>query len=422
MCLRLVLCALPSATVLAQGALTNGVNHTETLTAGTTNSYTFTANAGDGLVFRVGTTNFTPRLVVLGPGGVVIGSAGFNNSANHDTYLTLRATNSGTFTVRVSSFFAGGTGTYGLRFGQPPGEFSVPANDEGGTLTNGAVAPGAIALGDFDMWSFTATNGNNISLRVGTTGFTPYLTLYGPNGALIGTAGFNNSFNHDTYLNLVATNSGTFTVVLMSFFYDHQTSASGDYNLTLARAPGSFVVSPGDEGGAMTNGAIHSGTIALGELDMWSVTAAAGDSIVLRVGTSGFTPDLFLYGPDGALIDSEGFNHSGNHDAYLVGEHCGWRAGHVEFHGNERGQHCVARWYCWLHALFDSLRSQWRDDRRGGHCQQLQSRRLSGAAGHQQRHVHGRAQQLLPRPQRQRRRHLQSDSGENARSLCRLAR
>ncbi len=256
--------------------------------------------------------------MVLGPGGVVIGSAGFNSGLNHDTYLALRATNSGTFTVRVSSFFAGGSGTYGLRFGQPPGGFIVPAGDEGGTLTNGAVAPGDIALGDFDMWSFTATNGDSIVLRVGTSGFTPYMVLFGPNGAVLETAGFNSGANHDTFMTLRATNSGTFTVVVTSYYYDHNGSASGTYNLTLAQSPVSFVVSPGDQGGALVNGSVNGGTIGLGELDMWSFAATNGQSIVLRVGTTNFTPYLLLYGPNGALIGFEGTASSLNHDAYLT--------------------------------------------------------------------------------------------------------
>src|SRR5688572_14256486 len=119
MLLASVFCAVNA---IAQGALTNGANHTGTLVVGTTNTYTFSATAGDSFVLRIGTTNFTPRLVVFGPGGVSIGSAAVNSGLNHDVMLSLRTTNSGTFTVAVSSFYAGGSGTYGLRFGQIPGD------------------------------------------------------------------------------------------------------------------------------------------------------------------------------------------------------------------------------------------------------------------------------------------------------------
>jgi hypothetical protein len=38
----------------------------------------------------------------------------------------------------------------------------------------------------------------------------------------------------------------------------------------------------------MTNGGNYPGTNSLGDLDLWSFTANAGDNIVLRLGTFGF--------------------------------------------------------------------------------------------------------------------------------------
>ena len=50
------------------------------------------------------------------------------------------------------------------------------------------------------------------------------------------------------------------------------------------------------------------GTISVGDLDAWSFSANAGDSVVVRVGqltTAGyFNPWLRIYGPDGALVGS----------------------------------------------------------------------------------------------------------------------
>ncbi len=46
--------------------------------------------------------------------------------------IAYTATNSGTFTVLVSSWLPGGTGTYVLHLAQIPEPFIVPAGDEGG--------------------------------------------------------------------------------------------------------------------------------------------------------------------------------------------------------------------------------------------------------------------------------------------------
>ena len=59
---------------------------------------------------------------------------------------------------------------------------------------------------------------------------------------------------------------------------------TGTYQLNYVDMPGSIVVSPGDQGGPMTNGALYAGTISSGDLDAWSFTANAGDSVVVRVG------------------------------------------------------------------------------------------------------------------------------------------
>src|ERR1039458_2940167 len=53
----------------AQTTLLNGTNVDGTLLANTTNSYTFTANTGDNINLRVGTTNFEAWLQLFGPGG-----------------------------------------------------------------------------------------------------------------------------------------------------------------------------------------------------------------------------------------------------------------------------------------------------------------------------------------------------------------
>ncbi len=81
-----------------------------------------------------------------------------------------------------------------------------------------------------------------------------------------------------------------------------------DITTCLGQTGASIVVSPGDEGGPMTNDVMHTGTIDVGDLDVWNFTATNGDSIVVRmgetVGGSGLTPWLRLYGPDGTLLGS----------------------------------------------------------------------------------------------------------------------
>ncbi len=286
----LIIAMLMSGSARAQTPLANGASQAGTLVANTTNAYTFTANAGDNVVLRLGTVGFDGNLNLYGPTSALLKTA----ASGVDAELDYTATNSGTFTVRVSSYVAGGNGTYVLHLAQFPEPFIVPAGDEGGPMTNGGNYAGTNSLGDLDIWSFTASAGDNIVLRLGTAGFDGNLSLYGPNGVLLKTA----ASGVDAELDFTATNSGTFTALVRSY----ASGTTGTYVLHLAQFPEAFIVPSGDEGGSMTNGGNYAGTITLGDLDLWSFTANAGDNIVLRLGTVGFDGNLNLYGPNGVLL------------------------------------------------------------------------------------------------------------------------
>src|SRR2546428_528936 len=134
------------------------------------------------------------------------------------------------------------------------------------------------------------------------------MRLYGPAGALLDSSVILNvtASGAAVEVGARATTSGTFTVVATdaSGFL----SGSGTYRLKLAKTANPIVISPGDEGGVMTNEVMHTGTIDVGDLDVWNFTANTGDSIVVRMGEivsgSSLTPWLRLYGPNGALLDS----------------------------------------------------------------------------------------------------------------------
>jgi hypothetical protein len=290
----------------AQGTLANGAREEGTISAANTaDSWTFAANAGDGIFLRVGATNFTPTIQLYDPSNALVVQTNSGNGFTRDGFVSAQATKSGTYTVLVSASYAGQSGGYALYLAQAPGTFVVSAGDEGGALINGSLNPGTISLGDLDLWNFTANAGDSLMLRVGATNFTPWIRLYGPNGALVGETNSGNGFTRDGFLTLQATNAGAYTVVVSASY----AGQSGDYALSLAQAPATFVVSAGDEGGALTNGTLNPGTISLGDLDLWSFKANAGDSLVLRVGATNFTPWIRLYGPNGVLV---GETNSGN--------------------------------------------------------------------------------------------------------------
>ncbi len=295
-------------------AISSGEFQTGSIGGGSIDTYTFSGNAGDNVVVRVGTTNFVPLIDLYAPGGALVTNAFTANGANRDAVLYYQLTNSGTFTISVSSYYAGGTGTYGLKFGQIPGPFTVPAGEAGGAMTNGATYTGEIMLGGFNLWSFSGTAGDSIELRMGGTNFSPRIDLYGPDGSVLTNAFTANGSYRDAWLALRLTNSGTFTVVVSSYFLN----TYGGYSLSLAKAPGTFVVSPGQQGGALTNGSRNDGLIGLGGLQMWAFSGNSGDSIQLRMGATNFSPRIALYGPDGSLLTNAFTANGAYRDAWLA--------------------------------------------------------------------------------------------------------
>jgi hypothetical protein len=273
----------------AQIVLTNAAHQAGNI-SNSTNTYTLTANTGDNLVLRLGTTNFDGNLQLYGPTSTLLATA----ASGTDAELDYTATNSGTFTVLVSSYLSGGAGSYVLCLAQFPEPFVEPPGQAGGPISNGGDYPGTNSLGDLSMWSFPANTGDNIVLRLGTTNFDGNLRLYGPNGALLKTA----VSGTDAELDWTATNSGTFTALVSSYL----SQGAGTYVLYLAQFPEAFIVPPGQAGGPISNGGDYPGTNSMGALSLWSFPANNGDNIVLRLGTTNFDGNLRLYGPNGALL------------------------------------------------------------------------------------------------------------------------
>src|SRR6266478_9928824 len=131
------------------------------------------------------------------------------------------------------------------------------------TLTTGGNHDGTILPNQTNSWTFTATSGDRIVLRgaalTSTNSFNPWLRIYNPNGILIADSGVNNGNLPVEEVALVATNGGTFTV-LINASGNANFNGTGAYRLYFAHFPGAFVVPVGDEGGALTSGSNYNGT------------------------------------------------------------------------------------------------------------------------------------------------------------------
>ena len=314
---RLTLTKGPGAFAISPGddggALTNGATHTGSIYVGDLDIWSFTASEGDYIAVSMGedtpaSSSFEPWIRLVSPTGALVG----NSIGPAAAQIGVTALTSGTYTVIVGTktFYnvIDGTGSYRLTLTKGPGAFELSPGDEGGTLTNGATHAGAIYVGDLDIWSFTATQGDYIAVSMGedtpaSTSFEPWIRLVSPTGALLG----NSIGPSAAQVAVTAPASGTYTVIVGTKTFYNVIDGTGSYRLTLAKGPGAFVTSAGDEGGPMTNGIDYTGFIHLGDLDMWSFTTIQGQAITLNItevapASSSFEPWIRLVSPTGVLL------------------------------------------------------------------------------------------------------------------------
>src|SRR5262245_58624827 len=184
---------------------------------------------------------FVPQIELFGPYGAMKGIASVASAATLDTAIEV----DGTYTLLVSDATQSGTGTYRLHLTQS--SLPVPGAN---VLINGGTHLGSIsAAGASNTWTFLASIGESIVVRVGETmqtgTFNPRIRLLNPNGVQQATA-FGPSA---TEVAVTATNTGLFTVVV-----DSNGTGTGTYRLSFAKTGSPLMITAGDEGGALTNG------------------------------------------------------------------------------------------------------------------------------------------------------------------------
>ena len=291
------------------GVLVNGFSHCGAISnPGEVHTWTFTATAGDCIAVHIGENvdagDFSPWIRLRSPTSVSLGDTWGAGAAVIDDVV---APLTGTYTVLVASADVGhdGRGSYRLTMAHTPGPITVAPGDEGGPLTNGAMHTGEILRGDVDVWTFTATAGDRIAVHIGEMvdngDFSPWIRLWSPTGATLGdTWGAGAAVIDDA----VAPVTGTYLVLVASA--DVGLDGTGTYRLTMAHTPGPITVSIGDEGGPLTNGAMHTGEILKGDVDVWTFTATAGDRIAVHIGeivdAGDFSPWIRLWSPTGATL------------------------------------------------------------------------------------------------------------------------
>lgn len=318
--LALVLALIPlAAPAAAQGPLTAGVPAQGSIN-GQLDEDIWTVGGvspGDTLILaakNLGPGGFTPEFYLTGP-------AQFDSlymTTSTSALSRIKVTESGTFQLRAkAAMFSTFVGTYEVQVLKVPGAFTVPANDQGGAIGEGATVTGQAPAGDPDPWTFAACAGATVRILLSevppnaSNQFNPAFQLYNPSGTLVESAA-STTIADITTLPLQA--AGTYTVVVYGALGGN--TGAADYSLTVTGMCGATpppvgnsdsyttamntplsIAAPGVLGNDTSPGGSALSATAGVAPQHGALTLAAGGGFTYTP-TSGYTgPDTFTYFP-----------------------------------------------------------------------------------------------------------------------------
>ena len=286
-----------------------------TIELGDIDTYTFFASSGDSIQVRLADVNkstFFPSLFIYGPDGTNVAQAeGYTVAAIR--HYSIEKT--GTYTVIVTAGHANGltdtTGSYVLHFAQMAGA------NELGMLAKDDSRSGTIELGDIDTYTFFASSGDSIQVRladVNKSTFFPSLFIYGPDGTNVAQA---EGYTVAAIRHYSIEKTGTYTVIVTAGHANGLTDTTGSYVLHFAQMAGA------NELGMLAENDSRSGTISIGDIDSYTFILSEPGSISLTVtdqSNSDFFPSIQLYSPDGTLLKSDGGYTSAGFSNYSLND------------------------------------------------------------------------------------------------------
>jgi hypothetical protein len=263
---------------------------------GETNTYTFTADAQDSVVVRVGsaTTLWDPQIRLYGPDGVGLCEA-HSSSSGVDIPGCLLPGN-GSYTIIVNDYASADTGSYGITLQRVnnPGNAIAAAFGQNSTAVLGAA-------GELDTYTFTANSSDIVALRMGRSASvpTPQLRLYGPDGVQICEA------HHSSVADIsgcILPSDGSYTILANAY----SSAETGSYGLALQRLNNPLSAA------ALKYRWPTTGTITVaGGLASYTFSAAANSSVAIQAASpnTSIYPFLRLYAPDGTkLCEAHGYS------------------------------------------------------------------------------------------------------------------
>ena len=246
--------------------------------------YTFTGAVNDVLTIRTGNLtggNFVPNIELYSPTGSLL-----VNTYTGQVDRTLTA--AGTYTILMRDYANANAGNFALTWQK----MNAPCNLT--PINCGQVLSGSILAGELDVYSFTVSANDVVTIRVRKTSgtFSPYMELFNAAGSRIA--------GPSTQIDTTFAAAGTYTILVR----DYYTKGTGNYLIYWQTVKNPCNVVADLNCGQAVTGSIGTST----DPPPWRVytfTGAVNDVLTIRAGnlTGGnFIPNIELYSPTGSLL------------------------------------------------------------------------------------------------------------------------
>ncbi len=277
--------------------------------------YAFEGNAGEQVVIDLRSSDFDPYVILRYPSGEQSYNDDYEGDATR-SLLSLALPESGRFSITVTSYQPGETGTYSLRIDQGSGAGGAVASgprNEQGALSSGDET---LRSGEYvDYYDFQGRPGQRVRIDLRSNDFDTYLILKDPNGEQQENDDFEGTSR--SVIDADITESGTYRVLVTSY----GEGETGSYSLAIdvgAEAPATAASRDVAtlEFGAPTRGALQPSDARLedGEYrDLYVFNGSAGENVRIDMNSSAFDTYLGLITPGGETVENDDHEGSTSH-------------------------------------------------------------------------------------------------------------
>ena len=264
--------------------------------------YTFAADSsGRVLGFTVTSSDFYPDLMIETPDGTQVEAEalGSDGQAGARRVAIRNLRGPGVYRLLVTSRQPAVSGNYTVRITQENPVQPLPTNGRSVQAELGQFSQ--LVDGYYrDTYRFNGAGGREHTIVVRSSAFAPSLSLKGPSGDVSGETG--RAGGSVTFTFTPAAN-GTHTLVVTS--RDKGKKGAYTVQLSVEEAPEPVATEDPVVTGLRAGGPPMRDSLAIGATKAYRIRGQIDDRVTLDIRTDGFTPTLFIVGPDGQRTPAE---------------------------------------------------------------------------------------------------------------------